>query len=155
MVFNNCNWRVDKSNRTCLYFCKFNNFMFPSKHGWKFYSSLKLTDFQQGPSLFKKPFTLSTHSQTDELVQQSEQFSIGSQWWRSRDPPWETEKALCCLSARSTHQQGLRRDKKKQIAPYLMHARNSPFGSLMVYEKRDHTIYLPNWDTFEIKRRLY
>lgn len=49
----NCNWRAGKSNKTCLYFSKFNNFIFPGKLNWKFHLSLNHADFQQGSNLFK------------------------------------------------------------------------------------------------------
>lgn len=111
------NWRVDKSNKTCLYFCKFNNFMFPRKPSWNFLYSLSQTDSQQGSSLFKKQVTLSTKSKTDELVHKSEQFNILNQkgliiCWGNREgsvlplsnvdspaEPWlGGEKPNCALS---------------------------------------------------------
>lgn len=73
------NWRVEKSNKKCLYFCKFNNFMFPRKPSWNFLYLLSQTDSQQGSSLFKKQVTLSTKSKTDELVHKGEQFNILNQ----------------------------------------------------------------------------
>lgn len=112
----NCNWRAGKSHKMGLSLCKCNYFMSPGKLNRKSHSSLNLTDFQQGSSLFKKQFTMSTNSPTDELFTKVS----NSVFWTNqkclkichREQEWPS--AVCAVQ---THQLASASRRKPNCAP--------------------------------------